>query len=139
MVVRADEPHALQVVGDVAAGQQQAGRAGVVLAQVGGRAAGAPSTSSGSTGKPAAARVSAIRARVREVVLVTRAKGRSAARSACTASTAPGSGFQETVSTPSMSINTARTPSIREQYRRRGRGRPPRIHTRLVPVTPPGA
>ena len=90
-------------------------------------AAGAPTTSSGPTGKPASASVSAIRARVREVVLVTSANGTSAARSARTASTAPGSGFQETVSTPSMSINTARTPSIRQRYRSAGAALPSRL------------
>lgn len=38
--VRADEPHPVEVVGDVAAGQQQARRPGVVLAQVRGRRGG---------------------------------------------------------------------------------------------------
>ena len=59
------------------------------------------------TGKPASASALAIEARVREVVLVTRASGTAAARSRRSAATAPGSGFHETVSTPSMSISTA--------------------------------
>lgn len=65
------------------------------------------------TGKPAAASVLAIEARVRDVVLVTRASGTAAARSRRRAATAPGSGFQETVSTPSMSISTARMRRMR--------------------------
>jgi hypothetical protein len=69
---------------------------------------GAVRTSLAVTGKPAPAMTLAIEARVREVVLVTRASGTPAARSWCSAATAPGSGFHETVSTPSMSISTAR-------------------------------
>jgi hypothetical protein len=65
------------------------------------------------TGKPASASVPAIQARVREVVLVTRASGTPAARSRPRAATAPGSGFHETVSTPSMSISTARIGRMR--------------------------
>ena len=60
------------------------------------------------TGKPASASALAIDARVRDVVFVTRASGNAAARSRCSAATAPGNGFHETVSTPSMSISTAR-------------------------------
>jgi hypothetical protein len=44
---------------------------------------------------------------VREVVLVSSFTARAACRSQVTASTAPGSGRQDTVSTPSMSIRTA--------------------------------
>ena len=65
------------------------------------------------TGKPAPASTPAIEARVREVVLVTRASGTPAARSRRRAATAPGSGFHETVSTPSMSISTARMRRMR--------------------------
>jgi len=54
---------------------------------------GAVRTSLAVTGKPASARTLAIEARVREVVLVTRASGTPAARSRCRAATAPGSGF----------------------------------------------
>jgi hypothetical protein len=68
---------------------------------------GAVRMSPSVTGKPAPASALAIEARVREVVLVTRASGTPAARSRCRAATAPGSGFHETVSTPSMSISTA--------------------------------
>lgn len=46
---------------------------------------------------------------VRDVVLVSSASRRPASRSARTASKAPGSGFQDTVSMPSMSSRTART------------------------------
>jgi hypothetical protein len=60
------------------------------------------------TGKPAPASARAIEARVHEVVLVTTASGTSAVRSRRSAATAPGSGLHETVSTPSMSISTAR-------------------------------
>lgn len=75
--------------------------------------AGAVRMSSAVTGKPASASVRAIEARVREVVLVTRATPSPAARTAPNASTAPGSGCQETVRTPSMSTRTACTASIR--------------------------
>jgi hypothetical protein len=50
--------------------------------------------------------VAAIDARGRDVVLVTRANRRPAARSCRSAATAPGSGRHDTVSTPSMSIST---------------------------------
>ena len=74
---------------------------------------GAVRMSPAATGKPVPASVSAIDARVREVVLVTRASGTAAARSHCSAATAPGSGFHETVSTPAMSISTARIRRMR--------------------------
>ena len=70
--------------------------------------AGAVKTSPGPTPKPARPRVAAIQARVCEVVLVTSATAKPAARSRATASTAPGTGRQDTVSTPSMSSKTAR-------------------------------
>src|SRR5262252_10331382 len=69
--------------------------------------AGAVRISAAVTGKPAPARAEAIEDRGREVVLVTRATGRPAARSCRRAATAPGSGRHDTVKTPSMSINTA--------------------------------
>ena len=68
--------------------------------------AGAVRISAAVTGKPAPARAAAIEDRGREVVLVTRASGRSAARSCRSAATVPGSGCHDTVSTPSMSIST---------------------------------
>jgi hypothetical protein len=74
---------------------------------------GAVRISPAVTGKPAPASVSAIDARVREVVLVTRASGTAAARARCRAATVPGSGFHETVSTPSMSISTPRMRRMR--------------------------
>ena len=67
------------------------------------------------TGKPAAVRAAAIDARVREVVLVTRASGIPAARSHCSAATAPLMGSQDTVSTPSISISTARVRRMRRR------------------------
>ncbi len=74
---------------------------------------GAVRMSPSVTGKPAPASVLAIDARVRDVVLVTRASGNPAARSRCRAATAPGSGLHETVNTPSMSISTARMGRMR--------------------------
>jgi len=68
--------------------------------------AGAVRISAAVTGKPAPARAAAIDARGRDVVLVTRANRRPAARSCRSAATAPGSGRHDTVSTPSMSIST---------------------------------
>ncbi len=68
---------------------------------------GAVRMSAAVTANPAVASSAAIQARVREVVLVTRASGSPAARSRCSAATAPASGFHDTVSTPSMSISTA--------------------------------
>ena len=68
---------------------------------------GAVRMSAAVTGKPAPASAAAIDARVREVVLVTRASGSAAARSRRSAATAPSSGCHDTVSTPSMSISTA--------------------------------
>jgi hypothetical protein len=76
--------------------------------------AGAVNTSSAPTGNPASTSVAAIEARVREVVLVNSATARPISRSRVTASTAHGIGRHDTVSTPSMSISTARiraTPS----------------------------
>jgi hypothetical protein len=67
--------------------------------------AGAVRISPAVTGKPAPARAAAIDARGRDVVLVTRATGRPAARSCRSAATAPGSGRHDTVKTPSMSIS----------------------------------
>ncbi len=58
---------------------------------------------------PPVASVEATEARVREVVLVSSATARPISRNRVTASTAPGSGRHDTVRTPSMSINTART------------------------------
>src|SRR6516162_3418342 len=68
---------------------------------------GAVRTSSAVTAKPASASAAAIDARLREVVLVTRASGSAASRSRSSAATAPSSGRHDTVSTPSMSISTA--------------------------------
>ena len=91
--------------------------------------------SSATIGKPARESFSAIAARLREVALVTSASGRSAARSRSIASTAPGRGFQETVSTPSMSIRTAPIRSIRATVARRadggGRHRPDLRNVRI--------
>ena len=68
--------------------------------------AGAVRISAAVTGKPASASTAAIADRGREVVLVTRATGRPAARRRRSAATAPGSGRHDTVSTPSMSMST---------------------------------
>src|SRR5215469_3170130 len=68
---------------------------------------GAVKMSPAVTAKPAPASTAAIEARVREVVLVTRASGSAALRSRSRAATAPASGCHDTVSTPSMSISTA--------------------------------
>jgi len=68
--------------------------------------AGAVRISAAVTGNPAPASTAAISDRGREVVLVTRATGRPAARKRRSAATAPGSGCHDTVSTPSMSMST---------------------------------
>jgi hypothetical protein len=68
---------------------------------------GAVKTSAAVTPKPAPDSAAAIEARVREMVLVTKASGSPASRNRCSAATAASSGFYDTVSTPSMSISTA--------------------------------
>ncbi|CAM5294550.1 hypothetical protein SVIOM74S_08038 [Streptomyces violarus] len=65
--------------------------------------------SSADTGNPASVSVPAIDALVRDVVLVTSSTASPASRISRNASTAPGNGRHETVSTPSMSTSTART------------------------------
>ncbi|CAM5571473.1 hypothetical protein SGLAM104S_09855 [Streptomyces glaucescens] len=108
--LRADQAHTLQIRHDVPAVQQEAARTRTPPGEIrGGDEPGAVRMSSALTGNPASASVPAIDARVRDVVLVTRANGSPAARISRSASTAPGSGSQETVRTPSMSTRTART------------------------------
>src|SRR5712691_7023622 len=74
---------------------------------------GAVRMSPAVTGKPAPASVLAIEARVREVVLVTRASGTPAARSRCRAATAPGSGFHETVTAPAQDTGSCQRPGLK--------------------------
>src|ERR1700674_1738030 len=62
---------------------------------------------------PTPRRFAAIELRVTEVVLVTKTIGMPASRSRCKASPTPGSGFHETVSTPSMSTSSPR-PCMRD-------------------------
>ena len=66
---------------------------------------GAVRMSPAVTGKPASASAPAIDARVREVVLVTRASGYPAARSHCSAATAQGSGVHQALEAVAVEDN----------------------------------
>ena len=79
---------------------------------------GAVRMSPAVTGKPAPASAAAIDAWLREVVLVTSATGYPFSRSRRSAATAPGNGCHDTVSTPSISISTARMRRMPRPYPR---------------------
>ncbi|HET7247227.1 MAG TPA: hypothetical protein VFJ07_20565 [Streptosporangiaceae bacterium] len=107
-VLATDQGDALQIFIDLAAVEQEAPGARVVVVQVGGCESGGGENVRGGDREAGPARAAAIDARGREVALVTSASGSPAERSR-SAATAPGSGRHDTVSTPSMSISTAPT------------------------------
>ena len=98
---------ALEVV-ERAVVQQEATRIGVMVSEVRSRRdAGREQLSSSSTTIPRSRNTDATDALARDVVFVNNCTGRPAARIARIASTAPGTGFQDTTSTPSMSRRSA--------------------------------